>query len=244
MANAAYRSSSTVANASGTVTVTKPAGCVDGDLLTAFQATTLGGGTTPATPAGWTLMDTQSFGVGKVLQRFEKLAASEPASWTFNQPGGSPVGNEVSVYCICTSPGATASEGGTKGTGTSTTADAAQYTTLAANDLLLVCWVMTPGFTNTIVPDASFTDLGEIGSLTGLRTDAGYKSQAAAGGTANTSATLGESQAWAAMIVAIAPSAGGGGATGALPGGGSGASGPPPNPFASRTASRRSGRRR
>lgn len=61
MANAAYRSSSTVANVTGTVTVTKPSGCVDGDLLTAIQVTALGGGTAPATPSGWTLKDSQAY---------------------------------------------------------------------------------------------------------------------------------------------------------------------------------------
>ena len=161
-----------------------------------------------ATPTNWTLKDTQAYGAGKTMQRFEKLAASEGANWTFNNAGGTPVGNESSVYCICTSPGHTESEGGTKGTNTGTSADAAQYTTLAANDLLLVCWAMHPGISADITPDASLTALAQIGSLSGQRTRVGYKSQVAAGGTADTDATLSESAAWAAMIVAIAPAAG------------------------------------
>lgn len=207
MANAAYRSNASVANttASPTFTVAKPSGCVDGDLLTAFQVSSLGGGSNPSTPNGWTLKDTQTFGASKVIQRFEKVAASEGATLTFNQVGGSPVGNETSVYLICTSPGDSASEGGAKTSGTGTTADPGSYTTTHADDLLLVCWACASGLTPTITPDATFTPLGTIGSLSGNRVNVGYKSQAAAGGTADTDAALGESLAWGAMSVAIAP---------------------------------------
>lgn len=209
MAAAAYRSSSTVANDTGTTfTVTKPTGCVDGDLLTAFQATTLGGGTNPATPSGWTACGISvGFGVGKVFQKFEKPAASEGASWTFNGPGGSPVGNECSVYCICTTPGATASEAnGSVGGGTGTTATPAAYTTLVDNELILVAWSMVPGVSADITPHASFTALAQIGSASGLRLRAGYKNQAVAGAVADRDATLSESASWGGFLAAIPPS--------------------------------------
>lgn len=203
MADPLFRSSSNVsASTAATFAVTKPTGTVDGDLLTAYELTSLGGGSDPATPTGWSLKDTQTAGIGLVLQRFEKLAASEGASWTFNGAGGSPVGNESSVYVVCSSPGGTASEGSSKASGSSVTADPGSYTTLQANELLIVAWGVDTSVATT-TPHASFTGLSTIGGTAKLTV--GYKSQAVAGASANTSATISTSSSWGAILAAIPP---------------------------------------
>lgn len=204
MGNAAYRSSTAVsAQLGATFSVGKPAGTADGDLLTAFQISVVSGGdSAPATPTGWTLKDSLAFGIGSYLQRFEKPASSEPASWTFNNSND--LTPDTSVYVICSSPGPTASEGGGKATGTGTTADPGVYTTAVANELLLACWGIGLNTSATITPDGSFTALGEIGDNTRAM-NVGYKSQASAGNTANTGATVSTSLAWGAMLVAIPP---------------------------------------
>lgn len=206
MAAPTYRSSSSVsANTGLTFTVTKPAGAADNDLLTAFQLTKLGGGSLPATPAGWTLKETLTLGTSTLrLARYEKLVASDGASYTFNGPSGSPSGNEQSVWVICSSPGDTASEGKSSATGSSTSADPGTYTTNQNNELLLGAWGIAANMSATITPDASFTVLGSIGSGS-ERLNVGYKSQAAAGATSNTSATISSLTDWGAILAAIPP---------------------------------------
>lgn len=204
MANPTYRSSSSAAAQTlAGFSVSKPAGTTDGDLLTAFQISVKSGGdTAPATPTGWTLKDSQAFGVAGLIQRFEKTASSEPNFWLFNN--SSDLTPDTSVYIICSTPGATASEGGSKNSGTGTAAEPGVYTTLLSNELLLACWAIGVNTSATITPDASFTALGEIGDNT-TAMNVGYKSQTAAGNTSATSATISTSLGWGAMMVAIPP---------------------------------------
>ena len=74
---------SNAAGASTTVVIANPAGMVDGDVLQACIAWT-GGGITMTPPAGWTLVP-DSFTVSGALNgsMYTKVAAGEPASWTW-----------------------------------------------------------------------------------------------------------------------------------------------------------------
>ena len=67
-----------------TVTLDKPSGTIDGELLIAFVSGT--GGTLSATlntvPSGWTLINGDS-GDGRNLYAYYKIASSEPSSWNW-----------------------------------------------------------------------------------------------------------------------------------------------------------------
>lgn len=80
-----FRSTAETAQASGgTLTITKPAGTVDGDFLLAFivHGDTSSGAITP--PAGWTaLFDDVALNDGTTLSMYRKIAASEGANYAF-----------------------------------------------------------------------------------------------------------------------------------------------------------------
>lgn len=200
MANPAFRSStSAVAQTASTFTVNKPAGVIDGDILFAYQATVLGGGTSPAAPTGWTLWDSITT-VALSLRAFLKVASSEGSSWTFNNASGG-LGSKTSVYVVAAS-GAPTDDRSSTGSGTGTTADAAAITTTRANDLLLSGWMVGANVGETITPHASWNALGTIGDTT-HELNVGYKSQAGAGASSNTSATISGSLSWLAQLMSL-----------------------------------------
>lgn len=61
----------------------KPAGTVNGDLLLAFVYVEGGTGTTVTPPAGWTSEKRVDDGTVVGMEVFSKIAASEPATWTW-----------------------------------------------------------------------------------------------------------------------------------------------------------------
>lgn len=78
--------STAVADATNAITVTKPSGTVDGDLLLAMVFTYEGtGGSTPSLESGWTNVGTGlfSFNAYRVMYR---VASSEGANYTFDVP--------------------------------------------------------------------------------------------------------------------------------------------------------------
>jgi peptidoglycan/xylan/chitin deacetylase (PgdA/CDA1 family) len=79
-----YQSSNTYTNTSGSVTVTKPTGTAQNDLLI-VQLTVHGGtGATINTPADWTLLNRANNGTGAAQAIFYKVAtATEPTTYTF-----------------------------------------------------------------------------------------------------------------------------------------------------------------
>lgn len=238
----ALRSTSTaVDQTAATFSVNKPAGAVDGDLLVAFEMCNLGSGAVPGTPTNWTLMGRVTNGITGDLACFYKVVAGDGASYTFNN-SGTGLSPTAQVRINCWSGAATAPEAITTNSGTGTTATALSITTAAANEYLSAAFGVTLNTGETITPQV-ITDQGSIGG-TAAELSAGYVLQAGAGASGNKTATLSGSLFWYALLVAIPEAAGGGGATGSTPGGGGIGVPLPLNPFASRTASRRSGRRR
>ncbi|MER7234022.1 hypothetical protein ABT348_24105 [Streptomyces olivaceus] len=99
----AYRSTATATNTPGTnalsVTVSRPAGTVDGDLLVAVTHGWTGDTFTP--PAGWTLLQQIDDGTGLRSRAFIRVADSEPSSylWTFDTVGvGGTIGVSVTAF--------------------------------------------------------------------------------------------------------------------------------------------------
>jgi hypothetical protein len=213
MAGPTFRSSSSTAGqTASTFSVPKPTGTADGDLLIAFQFTVEGlSGTPPATPTGWTLLDTQGpSGINNNdLKCYYKIASSEPASWTFNNAGGG--FGESSVRCICVTTNPTSPpERNVKASGSGTTADAGTITTTNANDLILAAWGFDQGsaYCAAITPDGSYTPLGLLQGAGAESMNTGYKTASSAGAVTNNTATETQTGSpptptWFAMAVAI-----------------------------------------
>ena len=74
-------------SSSCTFSPTKPTGTVDGDLIRVFFSADglASGGTVTASPSGWTTIFSpiQSTADGQWLHGWEKVASSEPASWSW-----------------------------------------------------------------------------------------------------------------------------------------------------------------
>ncbi len=95
-----HSTSSATGQTGATFSVTAPSGITNGDLLVAIQAVDLAAGSTPATPTGWTLAATIPFDTSSYdLLVFTKTAASEPGSYTWNNPAGGTGGKEDNKLC-------------------------------------------------------------------------------------------------------------------------------------------------
>lgn len=202
----AFVSSSTAANQTGsTFSVTKPSSAADGNWLVAFQATSLGGGSAPTAPSGWSLLDRQTFAISYDIVCWIKLVSGDGASYTFNNAsgGGMPSSN---VYILCWSEADTPVQITTNTGSSSATATASGLTTATANSYLIGGYAY-----NTNAGIVSFggdlgTELGLIGNSAG-QLNAFYGLQAAAGASGNKSAFINVSQDWGALLVAIPPTA-------------------------------------
>lgn len=93
MAAPVIRSSSTAANGAAptALSVARPAGTADGDLLLAFVLIS-GDQTITSVPSGWVQLDQKNTGVATGDPRhavYRKFASSEPASWSWGWSAGS-----------------------------------------------------------------------------------------------------------------------------------------------------------
>lgn len=81
-----YRNGGSASAATATVSVTKPSGVIDGDVIVATVQTD---GPTPVAPAGWVQRSTANTPTGAApCYLYTRVAAGEPASWTFGNTGG------------------------------------------------------------------------------------------------------------------------------------------------------------
>jgi hypothetical protein len=93
-----YRSSDSNAATSATsLTLNKPAGVVDGDVMVASISFILSGMTFPTIPAGWTQERLATNG-GSGVGVFVKVASGEPASYTWGTSGASNMAGAISSY--------------------------------------------------------------------------------------------------------------------------------------------------
>jgi hypothetical protein len=93
---ASFRSANTNTSATTSVSVTKPTGVIDGDLLIGVVAVRSTTGS-PATPSGWNLLDTTSVGNDKCYS-FYKVASGEGASQAFTCTGATTMTASVMAY--------------------------------------------------------------------------------------------------------------------------------------------------
>jgi RHS repeat-associated protein len=209
------RSTSQASVGSGNLTLTKPTGTVDGDLLIMTASTDLNAAEnmTYTVPAGWTqlLANTRSdaSSAGTNLQTWYKIASSEPASYVVT-PDHSRLTNgsimRIDGHAASTFIGAqnvTASLTGE--------ASAPSVTTTSANNLVLriTSWDGNKTFTTAPagVTQAYYMDAN------GQDNWGGYQTQATAGATGTAQWDLSGGGPYVGFTVAIAPAAASGGGT-------------------------------
>lgn len=174
---------------SGTaVTVTKPSGAADGDLIVVALTNINNQSYTP--PSGWTAVAATSGGIDASIGVFYKVASSEGASWQFTQGAeGWGAWEAVCYRGVDTSDPIVAASTGDAYVTSNTTISAAAVTTENADDLVL--WfgghydggamaTNPSGFTERV--DAGYSDLvfvwsgdktfsvGSTGAVTGTLT--------------------------------------------------------------------------
>ncbi len=166
----AFRTASTAGNASGSgLTVTKPSGTADGDLLVALAYLESDTNTWSSVGAGFTALTAFTNTGTFKMQMWWKIAASEPASWTWT-----PNTSGWRTVCVAAYTGATGSGAGrvdVQGTaaqadGTNVNLNAPGVTTTVNHDLLVAAfgnfqgnaWAFTSG-----PASAERADFGGVG---------------------------------------------------------------------------------
>lgn len=193
----AYRASTSQGSSSGgAVTVNKPAGTVDGDLIVVVAYLETDANTWASVGAGFSsALSVDNTGAFKV-QTWYKWASGEPASWTWT-PTTSPVWRSI----VCASYSGGGGSGEAKDQTSSGQVDgiaatgqtAPSVTTTAANDLLTFGYGSLSGtdignmqgaasnlrvsFGGTVIADANIASAGATGTSNG--TDQGTQDYAA-----------------------------------------------------------------
>jgi hypothetical protein len=140
------------------VTVTKPTGTVDGDVVLVLGSTDQPGNTM-STPAGWTALTVSvSETGGTKLAGFWKIAASEGASWSFTRTvAAASVLYHALTFTNINSGAPLTAPTYTAGNTTSTSHIAPSVTPTIA-DSYLVCWFACQGASRTYLPPAGMAE--------------------------------------------------------------------------------------
>jgi hypothetical protein len=191
--NWAFRSSTTkdqTATGGTTLTMTKPTGVADGDLLVAGTQSNVAD--TQTGPSGWTNDDSRSGGVGTLKAvLWYKVASGEGASWDWTVgTGGNLWLGYVAAYTGIQSTPADVASGQTSNGSTST---APSVTTTVTDDLDARQYENWSN--NSITLDASLTQRVNFGS-NGSQIALGDRDQATAAATGALNATLGANTEW------------------------------------------------
>jgi hypothetical protein len=211
----------TATSSPSSVTITKPTGTVDNDVMLAGLSCD-GGSITP--PAGWTLVQSlPSTDADQIFEVYRKVAASEGANYQFNLSGVFEVVGAIVSYsgCDTTTPVNQSSEraGGSDEADPQTVV--ATAITPSVNDCMIVyfgsvdltntatvTWTHPGGYTERVDEDGA-NGLCPLNVAELLQTSAvstGAVSAVADNNNSRTGETL-------AILVALAPAGGGGGAT-------------------------------
>lgn len=181
-----------------TITVTKPSGTVDNDILLA-QVYTEPNGQTITPPAGWTAIATIDNTGGLRTGWYYKRAASEGADYTWTATGSTWLGAAIAAYSRCITSGSPIDVAGAGDTGSDTSPAAAAVTTTVA-DTLIVYGSQELNLTPAYTPPTGMAER--------LDTDVYYfadVAQAAAGSTGTKTATLSATAPWSAILIALKP---------------------------------------
>jgi hypothetical protein len=153
-----------------TLTINKPAGTVDGDVMLAIVANVSGVTAAITAPAGWTSLGAFTVTETKT-EAFRKVAASEGASYAFTVGGGDAhiaAGIIASFSGVTLTPSPIAADAEQSNTTASTSADAPSVTAPTANEIL-VCMYSTSGIEGTgfvtSTPPSGMTERADVGRV-------------------------------------------------------------------------------
>ena len=216
-AGIAFRSSSTVENAVATTTMTiaKPSGTAEGDLL--FAEITIGSATADVTPpTGWTFIHRaeQGFEANLSLDTYYKIASSsEPSSYEFILSVAKRNVGSISAYT-----GVSASsplDVHATSTGASSSAILAPSITTTVDNALVIGIFSNGAENTTFGPPTEQTERVDhtAGSTSPASAEVADEIFASAGPTGTRTATTTVVDSWIAALVAFKPASGGGFAT-------------------------------
>jgi hypothetical protein len=192
----------------GTLTIAKPAGVLDNDVMIAAIA--FDGGSTNAitAPPGWTLVRRINNGVGIGLAVYRKVAANEGASYTWTDNLAQEMSGGIQVYTGVDTTTPIDVEAG-QPTPDATVLSTPSITTTGANEMLVTSFaILQP---TTFTPPAGETQRYQVLSTGGGDTttsEGNDQLQAAAGATGVKTATTADNGLGAAHILALRPQAG------------------------------------
>lgn len=178
----AFRQKAIAGSSSGvtSVVLAVPTGTVDGDVMVAVVELSLSAQTV-STPSGWTALD--SANTGPTVATFRKVAASEPANYTFSWSGSAVVSGSIASYSGCNTSAPVNAHGALNRTVGSTTVTANSVTTSVDGCMVLFvggintnsAWTGPTSYTQRAVPQngasaaviAEFaqTSAGAVGSI-------------------------------------------------------------------------------
>lgn len=218
MAAPAFRAKNDANTAGATaasITVNKPTGTVDDDILIAIVNHTTGSSfTTVTAPSGWTLLDERTQNDGENAYRataYWKKAASEGASYTWTPAVSAYMAAGISCYSggDVTTP---INAHSVNFSATSTTSNVCSAITTTVADTMLVALAASGWWDNTWTPPSGMTERVDtaVGSDWGSVSIADV-TQVATGTTGTKTFTSSVSHSCAGFLIAIAPGAGGGG---------------------------------
>lgn len=185
-----------------TLTISKPAGAIDNDLLVA--AIVVDSNTTAAitAPAGWALIQDTLFNASaKHYSTFWKIAASEGASWDWLIESALNCGGWVGAYtgCKTTNVAAELVKSSNPNQAGVTNCVATAVTTAGLNSLLVGVWAAAG--TRTFTPPGDMTEQYDAGG--GPSHMIADSVQAAIGTTGTKTAVISSAAAGAAQLIAF-----------------------------------------
>ncbi len=194
------------ASGATTLTISKPAGTVSGDVEIATVAVDGGVGSPPTAPSGWTqIQGTTSVGFGAYAAYYHVAGASEPSSYTWTLAGYA-VGAAGGIDVYGGENTSTPIQTSALSTGNGTSASAPSVTTTAANERIVVA----AGYGYGGSPDTAPAGTTDRGSVTAaydgpITNDSADFTQVTAGATAAEVFTLTSSTNWATVTIALTP---------------------------------------
>jgi len=205
------RSSTSGSASTGGLTLTKPTGTVNGDLLiiTASADLSASENVTYTIPAGWTqllpLTRSDATSAGNNLQVWYKIANSEPANYTITPDHSNLIGGSV-VRIDGQDPNSPISVNGFTAS-TTGEASAPAVTTDAANSLIFRIATWDQSKTLNAIPSGHTQTY--LVHVSGHDNWGGYKEQATAGNTGVAQLDLSSGSPYVGFTVAVRPSQGG-----------------------------------
>lgn len=213
--SALYQSSS-VTNLinTGTLTISKPSGVVDGDLMIAiihlnYNNTVI----TINAPAGWTLIRTTNATTnGSSIRSYRKVASSEGSSYDWTSSAGNPTGWGGSILRITEFNTSTPvlADNGAGSTGSATSLTFADTVTPTAGYQLILFPVTAESATGTMstyavaTSNPSWTELYDNNAVGNTIMSLAYATRVEATATGDSSVTCtGTVESWAGQLIVI-----------------------------------------